>query len=194
MGQLTKPLGRRGFLAFVLGGLSACAIADNAVDRAMFDVQGTRLFMAGEITSRTPATFARLLAENPQLTTVVMTDMPGSLDDEAVIRMGYQLRDAGLNTHLTGRSEIYSGAVDLYLAGKRRTMEPGAVIGVHSWADGFGEGADYPRDAREHRSNVAYTRDMLGSADFYWFTLQAAPSDGIHEMTRAEIARFGLLT
>lgn len=178
----------------MVGGLSACAIADNAVDRARFEVLGTRLTMAGEITSHTPATFSRLLAENPQLTTVVMTDMPGSLDDEAVIRMGYQLRDAGLDTHLLARSEIYSGAVDLFLAGNRRTMEPGAVIGVHSWADGFGEGAAYPRDAREHRSNVAYTRDMLGSADFYWFTLQAAPSDGIHEMTRAEIARFGLLT
>ncbi|MFC6584448.1 hypothetical protein [Sulfitobacter aestuariivivens] len=120
--------------------------------------------------------------------------MPGSLDDEAVTRMGYALRNAGLNTHLTAQSEIYSGAVDLFLAGNRRSMARGAVIGVHSWADGFGEGAAYPRDAREHRGNVAYTRDMLGSAAFYWFSLQAAPSSGIHEMTQAEIARYGLLT
>jgi hypothetical protein len=174
--------------------LSACAIADNAVDRATFDVQGSELRLGGEITTRTPANFREVLAQNPQITTVVQTYMPGSLDDEAVIAMGYLIRQRGLNTHLTARSEIYSGAVDLFLAGNRRSMQPGAVIGVHSWADGFGEGASYPRSAPEHRSNVAYARDMLGSSDFYWFTLQAAPSDGIHEMTSAEIARFGLLT
>lgn len=184
---------RRTFLVGILT-LGACAIADNAVDRATLEVQGTRLLMGGEITSRTPGNFEQVLNENPQITTVVQTFMPGSLDDEAVLDMGYLIRQRGLSTHLTARSEIYSGAVDLFLAGRQRTMQNGAVIGVHSWADGFGEGSEYPRDAREHRGNVTYTRDMLGSAAFYWFTLQAAPSDGIHEMTRAEIARYGLLT
>ncbi|MGJ8616765.1 MAG: alpha/beta hydrolase [Sulfitobacter sp.] len=174
--------------------LGACAIADNAVDRTTFEVRGAQLFMEGEITSRTPANFERLIAENPQITTVVQGYMPGSLDDEAVVRMGYKLRSLGLNTHLNADSEIYSGAVDLFLAGRNRTMQRGAIIGVHSWADGFGEGARYPRDAPEHRTTAAYTADMLGSDAFYWFTLQAAPSDGIHEMTAAEIARFGLLT
>jgi hypothetical protein len=183
--------------AFVFGFallLGACSIADNAVDRATFEVRGSELLLGGEITSRTPASFIALLEENPQITTIVQTYMPGSLDDEAVLQMGYALRDRGLNTHLRQDSEIYSGAVDLFLAGRNRSMARGAVIGVHSWADGFGEGADYPRDAPEHRSNVAYTRDMLGAADFYWFTLQVAPSDGIHEMTTGEIARYGLLT
>ncbi len=174
--------------------LFGCAIADNAVDRAEFEVQGTRLLMSGEITSRTPGNFERLIAENPQITTIVQGYMPGSLDDEAVVQMGYRVRELGLNTHLTADSEIYSGAVDLFLAGRTRTMQRGAVIGVHSWADGFGEGAQYPRGAPEHRTNADYTADMLGSEAFYWFTLQAAPSRGIHEMTGAEIARFGLLT
>lgn len=171
-----------------------CAIADNAVDRTALDVQGAQLFISGEVTSRTPANFLAVLDANPQITTVVQTYMPGSLDDEAVLRMGYAVRDRGLNTHLTAQSEIYSGAVDLFLAGRTRTMERGAVIGVHAWADGFGEATSYPPDAPEHQATAAYTREMLGSDAFYWFTLQAAPSDGIHEMTEAEIARFGLLT
>ena len=120
--------------------------------------------------------------------------MQGSIDDEAVLDMGYLLRARGLDTHLQSDSGIYSGAVDLFLAGVRRTMVRGAEIGVHAWADGFGEGASYPRDAWEHRANAAYTADMLGDDAFYWFTLQAAPSSGIHIMTRGEIARFGLLT
>ncbi len=181
-------------MGVALGLLGACAIAENAVDRATFEVRGTTVLMGGEITTRTPATLRALLVRNPQITTVVQTVMPGSLDDEAVIEMGYLLRANGINTHLTAQSEIYSGAVDLFLAGAQRSMEQGAVIGVHSWADGFGEGTSYPPDAPEHRSTVRYTQDMLGSADFYWFTLQAAPSDGIHEMTLDEIARFGILT
>jgi hypothetical protein len=183
------------WLALMLAlGLMACAIADNAVDRTQMEVRGETLFLSGEITSRTPASFERLLAENPQVSRITLLIMQGSLDDQAVVRMGYLLRSRGLATHLTARSEIYSGAVDLFLAGNRRSMARGAVIGVHSWADGFGEGSSYPRTAREHEGNVAYIRDMLGSDAFYWFTLQAAPSDGIHEMTAGEIARFGLLT
>lgn len=184
---------RRSLLVGLLA-LGACATLDNAVDRTALTVDGTRLLMAGEITSRTPENFEAVLSANPQITTVVPQVMQGSLDDTAVLRMGYALRARGLDTHLTARSEIYSGAVDLFLAGNRRTMQRGAVIGVHSWADGFGEGADYGRNRAEHRSNVAYTRDMLGSAAFYWFTLQAAPSSEIHEMTPAEISRFGVLT
>ncbi|KIN77444.1 hypothetical protein [Sulfitobacter mediterraneus] len=171
-----------------------CAIADNAVDRTTMEVRGSQLWISGEINSRTPANFEAVIAGNPQITVVVQGVMPGSLDDQAVLRMGYFLRDRRLNTHLTAQSEIYSGAVDLFLAGVRRTAQNGAVIGVHSWADGFGEGSSYPKDAAEHQANAQYTRDMLGSDAFYWFTLQAAPSDGIHEMTRGELARFGVLT
>lgn len=187
-------MNRRVWIAGLCLLLGACAIADNAVDRTTFEVEGTRLLMSGEITSRTPANFERLLAENPQIATIVPMVMQGSLDDQAVLRMGYLLRDKGLKTHLSAQSEIYSGAVDLFLAGQQRSMQRGAVIGVHAWADGFGEGTSYPSGAPEHRSNVAYTRDMLGSDAFYWFTLQAAPSSGIHEMTLAEIIRYGLLT
>lgn len=176
------------------GGLAACSLAENAVDRTTLELRGDRLMMAGVITSRTPANFFRMLDANPQVTTVVGTVMEGSLDDAAMIEMGYAIRNRGLDTHLASDSEIYSGAVDLFLAGNRRTMARGAVIGVHSWADGFGEGADYPRDAAEHRLNRRYIADMLGSEAFYWFTLAAAPSDGLHVMTGDEIDRYGLLT
>ena len=175
-------------------GLLACAMVDNAVDRTQMEVAGARLYISGEITSRTPANFERLLAENPQLRIVLPRVMQGSLDDQAVNRMGYAIRERGLETHLGPDSEIYSGAVDLFLAGQKRSMAEGAVIGVHSWADGFGEGRNYPADAIEHRANAVYVRDMLGTDDFYWFTLRAAPADGIHLLTRDEIARFGLLT
>lgn len=178
-----------GLIVFALG----CAVAGNAVDRTTIAVDGRQLFLNGVITSRTPANFEAAIEAHPAVKTVVLQDMPGSLDAGADHRIGEVIRAKGLHTHLTARSEIYSGAVSVFLGGNRRTADRGAVIGVHSWADGFGEGSSYPRDAWEHEGNAAYTRAMLGSDAFYWFTLQAAPSDGIHVMTKAEIARFGLL-
>ncbi len=111
-----------------------------------------------------------------------------------MIALAYEVRARGLNTRLLATSEIDSGGVDLFLAGVERTMEDGAHIGVHSWSDGFKDAVDYPRDAPEHEQNRKYIEDMLGSDVFYWFTIQAAPADGIHEMTNSEIVEFGLLT
>ena len=56
-----------------------------------------------------------------------------------------------------------------------------------------GVGSDYAADSWQHRANVAYFNDMLGSDALYWFTLQAAPADEIHVMTQQELARFGVL-
>ena len=35
---------------------------------------------------------------------------------------------------------------------------------------------------------------MLGSDDFYWFTIEAAPADDIYYMTNQEIIDYGLIT
>lgn len=174
--------------------LLGCAVADNAVDRTEMQVEGTRLYLSGQITSRTPGNFTALLDQNPQVRTIVPLDMSGSSDENATHRMGYLIRGRGLDTRLLSTSEIYSGAVSLFLAGNTRVVEQGAVVGVHSWADGFGEGTSYPPDAGEHVANVTYTRDMLGSDAFYWFSLRAAPSSDIHIMSRSEMTSLGMLT
>ncbi len=84
--------------------------------------------------------------------------------------------------------------VDLFLAGVKRTMEPGAKIGVHSWSDGTKEAKDYPRDAPEHAKNRLYIERMLGNDEFYWFTIYAAPAEDIYFMKVSEIRDYELLT
>lgn len=181
---------------FMLGLIlvTACGMAGNLRQGVDMTVVNERLLLNGEITSRTPAVLNEVLAQNPQVTTIVLQQMQGSIDDEAVLAIGYRIRELGLWTHLQSDSGIYSGAVNLFLGGTRRTMVRGAEVGVHSWADTFGEGTNYPRDASEHQANARYAADMLGSDAFYWFTLEASPSSGIYIMTREDIARFGLLT
>lgn len=186
-------LDRRGFL-LGLAALGGCGVAGNLRQSLDFSVVNERLLMRGTITSRSPSAFYDILAKNPQITTIVLQTVEGSLDDEATIEMGYDVRARGLGTHLQSDSGIYSGAVDLFLAGTTRSMVRGAEIGIHSWADTFGEGTSYPRDAPEHQLNARYTADMLGSDAFYWFSLQAAPSDGIYVMNEQEIRHYGLLT
>lgn len=185
--------------ALVAGGLLAgCnivgSVIGNQLELTEFSVDGQKLLMSGLINSKTLDQFETVFAANPDITTVVEGEIDGSIDDDTMIALAYRVRALGLNTHLTADSKIYSGGVDLYLAGVQRTMERGAVIGVHSWSDGIWDAADYPRDAPEHEQNRLYIERMLGDDAFYWFTIYAAPADGIHEMTDQEIARFNLLT
>ncbi|QFT59639.1 hypothetical protein FIU94_12465 [Sulfitobacter sp. THAF37] len=184
----------RAFALALLLALASCATIENASDGTTMQVEGDRLYLSGTITSRTPANFERILARNPQVRTIVQTRVDGSIDGAATIRMGRMVRARGMDTHLPPGSIVDSGGVDLFLAGNRRTMAPGASLGVHSWRNGYREGSSYPRSSPEHEMTRRYVVEMLGSDAFYWFTLAAAPSDGLHELTRAEIARYGLLT
>jgi hypothetical protein len=84
-----------------------------------------------------------------------------------MIKLGYRVRELGLDTHLTADSWIESGAVDVFAAGVQRPMEQGAKLGVHSWTDGTLDAKDYPRDSPEHEKNRAFIEAMLGSDAFF---------------------------
>jgi hypothetical protein len=193
--RFTKPV----MLAVIVStGVSACSglatLALNSMHLTTFKVDGTHLFMSGEINSKTLKQFEAIYAENPNIKTLVELDVPGSLDDETMIAFAYKIRELGINTHLTSKSEVYSGGVDLFLAGSSRTMELGAKVGVHSWSDGQLQAQDYPREAPEHEMNRKYIENMLGDDAFYWYTIQAAAADDIHLMSINEIKRYGLTT
>ncbi|MFS4579754.1 alpha/beta hydrolase [Phaeobacter sp. C3_T13_0] len=168
-------------------------VAMNQIKTTHFEIQDNSLLMRGVINSKTLAQFEDIIAENPNITTLVELDVPGSVDDDTMIALSYRVRELGLNTHLTANSEIYSGGVDLYLAGVKRSMEPGATIGVHSWSDGSRDAKDYPRDSPAHEQNRLYIERMLDDDAFYWFTIYAAPADGMHVMTGAEIRKYKLV-
>ncbi len=178
--------------------LSGCETAAmlmlNSVELTQLAPRGDTLYVASELNSKTFKQMKRTIEANPQVKTLVFTAMPGSMDDEVTFAMGRWLRAQGLNTHLTAKSVIASGAVDLYLSGVERTMERGAQIGVHSWSDGSKEAADYPKDSEEHALNRDYIVDLGVDEAFYWFTIYEAPADKIHWMSEAEITKYGLPT
>lgn len=180
-------------LSFVAGACGLLAGEEISEDeRATFTVDGTTATMIGVIDSSTPDRVRALLADNPDLATIVMVEVPGSVDDEANLEASRLIRNASLGTHATADSVLASGGVDFFLAGAIRTYEPGAQFGVHSWATGSGvEGIDVPRNDPEHTRYLDYYAEMGIEADFYWFTLEAAPADDIYWMTEEELTRYG---
>lgn len=184
--------------ALLLGGGAALAGCGGGLHglrrRAGFAVVNTRLLVHGEVTRRTPREFTEVMAQNPQITTLVLQDMRGARDDAAVMALGYDVRARGLEVALQSDSDLAAGAVPLFLAGTQRRMVEGAGIGLTGWSDRGVLGKNLPRDDPAHTLRRQYVQDMLGSDRFYWFALQAAPEGEIHKMTAQEIARYGLLT
>ncbi len=179
-------------------GLLAVACSGDGVDESelvQFTVDGTEATMEGVIGTSTPDDVRQLIGDHPEVTTIVMVDVPGSIDDVANLEASLLVREAGLNTHLNSDGAVASGGVDFYLAGVERTFEPGASFGVHSWADGSGvEGKDVPREDPQHLLYLDYYDQVGVTQDFYWFTLEAAPASDVHIMTPAELETYGFAT
>jgi hypothetical protein len=161
-----------------------------------FSVDGDKLYMNGYICSKTPDQLEKIINNNPQIKTIVMLEVTGSLDDESNFPMAKWVREQGLNTHLTKNSDIESGGTDFFLSGVNRTMEQGAKIGIHSWRDAISnsEAKDLPKDSPEHKLNKEYIEKMLGNDSFYWYTIYAAPSDGMYFMSNDEIIEYNIVT
>lgn len=160
-----------------------------------FSIQGEKAIMTGVIDGSLRNTLVDMLDNNPTVQTIEMLNVPGSDDDDANLAASRIIRERSINTHVPANGMIASGGVDFYLAGLARTIENGAQLGVHSWADGDGiAGSSLPTNDPEHKKYLDYYTEMGIPLDFYWFTLQAAPPEDIHNMTPAEIARYGVTT
>jgi len=168
-------------------------------EAATFEVEGEAAFMYGVIDHTKPGVVQALVDGHPEVTRIVMIDVPGSDDDPANLEASRLVRENGLTTVVPSNGVIASGGVDFFTAGKIRVVEPCAKLGVHSWnEDGPGGGIilgnEVPRDHESHTMFLDFYREMEIPEDFYWFTLEAAPAQRIHWMSDEEIVLYGLET
>lgn len=170
----------------------------NLIEITQFDVDESNpenLLMNGVINSKTFKQLKAVMNDHPEIKTIVLVDVPGSLDDETNFEMCYWIREKGLKTYITKDSHVASGGTDFFLSGVERLYEEGAKVGVHSWQDSSGiEAKDLPKTHEDHEMNRKYIEDMLGTDDFYWYTIYAADADDIYYMTPKEIGDFGMYT
>ena len=164
-----------------------------------FKVKDNIAYGYGGTDDRSVAAVKKLMQEHPYVDTLVFKKMPGTSDADMNLRLARDIRRRGLNTHIEANSVIASGAVDLFLAGKKRTMECGALIGVHSWSVSGARSTIRisPQDMgtdRRQKYHEDFLTDMGIDPAFYAFTRAAAEPENIHYMSMDEIRRFDLLT
>lgn len=185
--------------------VQSCGNCQEEVDQelpyeaATFEVEGETASMYGVIDHTTPQVVQSLIDEHPEVTTIVMIDVPGSDDDPANLAAARLVRARGFTTVVPSNGVIASGGVDFFIAGAERIVEPCAKFGVHSWDEdgpdgGIIYGNEVPRDDPSHTMFLDYYREMDVPEDFYWFTLDVAPAARIHWMSDEEILVFGLVT
>ena len=152
------------------------------------------LVITGHLNNNTLEDLQETIAAHPDVHTLILLDVPGSVGDESVIDLFYWVNDRGLATHIPADGHVASGGTDLFLAGAERTIEPGARLGVHSWQQISGRTEGDDREAPEHQTYLDLYQHVGIPEDFYWFTLQAAPPDDMYYLTSHEIDTFNLLT
>ncbi|WKY56979.1 hypothetical protein Q5H80_08175 [Vibrio sp. SNU_ST1] len=175
---------------------SKCSQALNGDTALTFKVKGTTASLNGTACSGSPKAFDDMMKAHPKTKMLNFIDMSGSMNDDANIQLAYKVRAKKLDTYISSIGHVASGGTDLFAAGVKRTIEPGARLGVHSWAQGALQGASLPVGHSQHKPYIDYYKKM-GLPDpsgFYWFTLKAAPANGMHYMTQAEVSKYGLAT
>lgn len=169
-------------------------LLESEMSGAEFVVVGTRAYVNGTLGPSTPGRVLKLIIDHPEVDTLVLQDVPGSMDDHSNVRAARLVRTKGYTTVVDANGMIASGGVDFFLAGAQRRVGPHCRLGVHSWSDGEREGADYPRDHHEHQMFLDLYEDLEVDEEFYWYTLEAASAEDIHWMTPEELERYSMTT
>ena len=163
---------------------------------ATFNVNADKpseLLMKGVLYSNTLNDLVAVLEANPQIETLVMIEVPGSIDDDVNLLAAREIRLRGINTHVPEGGWVASGGTDLFVSGVRRSAHPSAKFGVHAWGDGHMSANDFAPSDQVHKIYTDYYQDMGIPSAFYWFTLEAAPVDGMHWMSHSQLRRYQLI-
>jgi len=151
------------------------------------------LYMRGVIYRNTFNDISDVLNKNPEVKTLVMIDVPGSIDDEINLLASQEIRKRNINTYIPKDGMVASGGTDMFIAGVERNAHFTAKFGVHSWSDGEKGGNQYPKDHPDHSLYLDYYAAMGVPSNFYWYTLDAAPAEEIHWMTQSELFGYEVL-
>ena len=154
------------------------------------EVKGNKAFVNGTLGATFYDLLVKTIDNNPEIETIVLLDIPGSVNDEWNLKACQLVYEKGLNTELLDNSIVESGGTDLLVSGNKIIVANGAKIGVHSWAGAKKSALEYPKDHMEHKLFLDFYESVDVDTDFYWFTLNAAPADGMHFMTREEINKY----
>lgn len=177
-------------------GMEANKKADVDVsDSLVIDVEGNSAYLSGVLGSDLVKQLSDMVRKNPNVTDLVLVDVPGSVDQEATMEGARLIRRLGLNTSIAQTGYVLSGGVDLLLGGVTRSIGAGAGIGVHAWSDGTRiKATNLNVSDPVHAAYVNFYLEMGVPERFYWFSLDAAPADRVYFLSPEEVYDFQLAT
>lgn len=189
-----KPAHLFVFAVLFILGVTAFRDLNKPVEHDLrFEVDGTSAYVFGTTDSHSHNLVKNFVRENPEVERLILQAMPGTLDMDTNRRVVMDIRAAGLATHVPADGRIASGAVDWFIAGSPRTIECGALIGVHSWGSKLGERGDQTFYDGQYRTQRWFLNKMGVDPDFYEFTRSAAGPNDIYWLSVDEMLRFGLI-
>lgn len=159
---------------------------------AKITIKNDKIFLDKGVLGQTfHEAFVKKIKANPQVKTLVLMNLPGSINDEWNVKTCEFVYKNNLNTQVLANSNIDSGAVDLFAAGKKLFFTKGAKLGVHSWSgEDYKPALSYPKDDEVHKIFLELYKKVNIDTAFYWFTLRAAPGEAIHYMNEKEIKQY----
>lgn len=139
--------------------------------------------------SASPRQFEAMLRDHPGIATLELIECPGTDDDVANLKLGRMIRARGIATHVPATGSVRSGAVELFLAGARRSADDGAEFAVHAWRDSDGrEPGDYPADSPYNRAYINYYAEMgVARPQAFYDMTNAVPNDAARWLTAQDM-------
>jgi hypothetical protein len=178
--------------AIVLAVLAATpAAASAATFTTTSDACGegcTTIAVVGKIEVNDDAKFDRLIKNQKIDNALVHLDSPGGSVD-AMIGIGYQIRDTGFSTYVPRAATCTSACADIWLAGRKRFLAPNGRLGFHSTGrrtrDGYVSAPDGDMAVMNYYRRLGLPDDAMnyffaaGPLDMSYVTLRKVRALGI---------------
>ncbi len=168
-----------------------------------FDVVENVAYMNGNMDSTIPLLVKNLIEYHPEVNTIVMQKVLGTIDFQATLKAGRLVREACLKTVVPYAATIASGGVHFFFSGCQRFIESGGRLGIHSWkytvVDKNGNvseewaASDLPSTDPAHTPYLNYQFDMGIPDEFYWKMINT-PFDNMRYLRKNEIESFNIIT
>ncbi|MDB4837218.1 alpha/beta hydrolase [Marinomonas sp.] len=179
--------------------ISACAVSPNHQEsssgKLLIEVDNNTAYLSGILGDDLVKDLSTLVRDHPNISELVLVNIPGAENEQAVIDGARLIRRLGLSTRIAATGYVLSGGVDLFLGGVERRIGAGAGVGIHAWTDGTHiQAANIADTDPVHGAYVNFYLEMGVSERFYWFSLAAAPAERVYFLSPEEVYDFELVT
>lgn len=172
---------------------------DQGKDPVIFEVNENVATMSGVMDSTIVDLLEQLLDDNPQVDTILMSDVPGTIDFKATLKASYLVREHCLTTVIPNNGYVASGGVYFFLAGCERYVGKFSAIGIHTWRTYtldeaqdkrvLVSGMELEKTDPAHDDYLDFHHDMDIDEEFYWLIVDT-PFEDVHFLTSEEIEEY----